>query len=103
MSILQGIKKVFAKLFSETKKIIKAVFTTAMNKFLAEIKDFAIYTIEQLEGNSAMSTDDKYQLAFKAIEEYAKAKAIDYRSMWINFAIEFFLTYIRNRLENKNG
>lgn len=90
----------FKKIFSKALKAVKKFFKIAMPQILqivfAELKDFAIEAVENLE-YSELNNVDKRKEVFDRIQRYAEDTKIDISSSAINLLIEMTVQYIKQR------
>lgn len=96
--MINFLKSIFSKAYRIFKKFISAVFSSALQLFIAELKDFAIESVEHLSGVN-MNNNDKRRRAFLEISEEAKRRGVKWKDSWINLIIELSLAYVKNKIK----
>lgn len=81
------IKRFFNKALKKLWKMIKYIMTKELERFMAEILDFALDTVKSLM-KKQMNTADKRRLAFDAIKKEAEDRCLEYKDSFINKIIE---------------
>jgi hypothetical protein len=91
------IKAFFNMLVRAFKSFIDAALPVLTQALLAELKDFAIGVVEDLDGKD-MSSKAKREEAFRKIKEEAIKRGKSLPDSLINLLIEIALQFIRNQI-----
>jgi hypothetical protein len=91
------IKAFFNGLVRMFKSFIDAALPVLTQALLAELKDFAIGVVEDLDGKD-MSSKAKREEAFRKIKEEAIKRGKSLPDSLINLLIEIALQFIRNQI-----
>jgi len=85
--MFSALKRFFNKALKKLWKMFKIIMTRELERFMAEILDYALSVITNLM-NQDMSTSDKRRVAFDRIKAEAIERGINYRDSWIGKVIE---------------
>jgi len=94
------IKRLWRKISRSFSRFIKAVFNSALKKFIAELKDFAIGQVKTL-ATTDLSSFDKRNFAFDVIKKEAIDRVEYYKTSWIYILIELAYQYYKNVYEKE--
>lgn len=95
MNIINFFKGLFSRLARIFKAFLAEAIPLIIQIIIAELKDFAIETVNDLEATS-LDTREKRNEAFFKIKEYAKKNGIEAKDSIINLVIELALQHVRN-------
>jgi hypothetical protein len=90
------LKNFFSKALRIVSTILKSVFTTAFKILMAKLQDIATESIKKL-ATTDLSNEEKRNLAFKDIKEYALSKALSFNDRDINLIIETIYSSLKNQ------
>jgi len=89
------LKSLFSAVIRAFKKFIAKVFTSATQRIIGELKDYAVEVVSTLE-DLDLTNEKRRKEAFKQIKEEAEKRAIEIRDSVINLLIEMAVQYIKN-------
>lgn len=92
--MFSAIKRFFLSAFRNLWRIIKEVFEGALEKFLAELMDFALEIVRGLASKD-MSSTDKRKTAFLEIKNKAIMKGMEWKDSWVNLLLEVCVAKIK--------
>ena len=87
MGWLENVKRFFMLALRKLWSVLKKVISGALERFLADMFDFAMEIIRDL-ANTEMSNEDKRKEAFNRIKNKAIGRGIDYKDNWVSILLE---------------
>ena len=94
MGFLGSIKRFFMSAFRNLWSVLRTVISGALERFLADMFDFAMEVIRDL-ANTEMSNDEKRKEAFNRIKNKAIGKGIDYKDNWVSILLEICVAKLK--------
>lgn len=93
---MELIKRIFKSAVRAVKKFLKIAIPKVLRKIFAELQEFAIEVIDNLQ-YSDLSNENKREEAVKRIKDRAEYMRIDISNSAINLLIELAVQYLKNK------